>query len=88
MAQLLSIIPNPFDETTTFSIVANQNLKGKIATIIVTDLTGKQIEKTKIQLTEGINEIMFEPKQSKGKMYIATLLVDDKIIETAKVYFR
>jgi hypothetical protein len=37
------------------------------------------------------NEIFytaFEPKQSKGKMYIATLLVDDKIIETAKVYFR
>ncbi len=87
-AQLLSIIPNPFDETTTFSIIANQNLKGKIATIIVTDLTGKQIEKTKIQLTEGINEILFEPNQSKGKMYIATLLVDDKIIETAKVYFR
>jgi len=55
---------------------------------LIFDLNGKQIEKTKIQLTEGINEIMFEPNQSKGKMYIATLLVDDKIIETAKVYFR
>ncbi len=37
---------------------------------------------------EGINEILFEPNQSKGKMFIATLLVDDKIIETVKVYFR
>jgi hypothetical protein len=86
--KLLTIIPNPFDETTTFSIIANKNMAGKNAEISITDIAGKNIISLKQSLQEGLNEILYEPNEPKGKLFFATLKVDGKVIETVKIYFR
>lgn len=86
--KLLTIIPNPFDETTTFSIIANKKMVGKNAEISITDIAGKNIISLKQSLQEGLNEILYEPNEPKGKLFFATLKVDGKVIETVKIYFR
>lgn len=86
--KLLTIIPNPFDETTTFSMIANKNMAGKNAEIAITDIAGKNIISLKQTLQEGLNEILYEPNEPKGKLFFATLKVDGKVIETVKIYFR
>jgi hypothetical protein len=86
--KLLTIIPNPFDETTTFSIIANKNMVGKNAEILITDVTGKNIISLKQTLQDGFNEILFEPNEPKGKLYFATLKVEGKVMETVKIYFK
>jgi hypothetical protein len=85
--QLLQNRPNPFDESTFISILADQSQIDKIAFIRIRDLTGKLVKEFKMNLQEGMNEIQYEHGFGQVGVYLYSLEVDGKIVDTKQMVF-
>lgn len=57
------------------------------AEIQIIDLNGKLMEKIKIELKPGINEVLYEHGYGKTGIYYYSLLIDGKEIERKSMVF-
>lgn len=84
---LLSNKPNPFDESTTISVMVNEEKKYKSAYIVVTDLGGKEIQRLSIELKKGVNEVMYTHGYHATGTFLYSLVVDGVSRQTGKMVF-
>lgn len=85
--ELLQNHPNPFDGETVISVAANDNIKYKDAYISIRDLNGKEIERLDISLNKGMNEVTYRHGYFATGMYIYSLIIDGKTIESKRMIF-
>ncbi len=86
--ELLQNKPNPFDEATMISVLVNKVLTYKEAFISIADAgTGKEIKKLPIALTQGVNEVVYEHGYNQSGIFIYTLVIDGKQVQSRKMIF-
>jgi hypothetical protein len=85
--ELMQNRPNPFDEATFISVRAGSDMKNKKAIIKVYDANGKQIEKMVMTLEEGMNEVIYEHGYGQVGVFIYTLELDGKVIDSKRMVF-
>ncbi len=84
---LLQNQPNPSDEATMISVLVNDNIHYKEAFISIRDLNGKEVSRSNITLTKGVNEITYDHGYNMSGTYMYTLIIDGKPIETKRMVF-
>lgn len=85
--ELLQNHPNPFDGETVISVAANDDIKHKEAYISIRDLNGKELKRLNISLNKGINEVTYNHGYFATGMYLYTLMIDGKAIESKRMIF-
>ncbi len=85
--ELLQNKPNPFDETTFISVMVKKNIIYHDAHISIKDTKGTEIKKIPMQLNEGINEVLFEHGYNALGVYIYTLIIDGRIVQSKEMIF-
>lgn len=85
--ELLQNHPNPFDGETVISVAANDNIEHKMAYISVRDLNGKEIKRMDITLNKGMNEVTYDHGYFATGMYLYSLIVDGKVVDTKRMIF-
>jgi hypothetical protein len=85
--KLLPNSPNPFDETTTISVLVEQEKKYRSASIVITDLGGKQLAKMPITLKKGMNDVLYTHGYHAQGTYIYSLVIDGKVEQSGKMIF-
>ncbi|MES2778357.1 MAG: M28 family peptidase [Bacteroidota bacterium] len=86
--ELLPAAPNPFDETTTLSVWVNNRIDYHSATIRVTDIQGRTLRELPIKLEPGINEVLYEHGFNQKGLFMYSLVIDGKILQSGKMLFR
>ena len=85
---LLQNTPNPVgDEATIISVLVNKPITYRDAAIMVTDITGKEIQRLKIDLTTGMNEVWYKHGYGMSGIYTYTLVVDGKTLQSKRMEF-
>jgi hypothetical protein len=80
-AELYQNIPNPFNESSVIKFSIPEN--SKTAFIIVYDMQGKQLKK--YSLTKGSSQVLVAANEYKAGMYLYSLIVDHKEIDTKRM---
>lgn len=88
IVELLSAMPNPFDETTTLSVLVKAPISYHIASIQITDYAGQFIRAIPIELKRGINEVLYEHGFNQKGVFYYSLHLDGQIIQTGKMVFK
>ena len=57
------------------------------AAIVITDLNGKKIREMPVEVTEGMNEVLFHHGYNMTGTYLYSLFVDGKLVGTKKMVF-
>lgn len=86
--ELLGATPNPFDETTTLSVLVNRNIGYHSATINITDIQGRTVKEIPIKLEPGINEVLYEHGFNQKGIFMYSLLIDGKVLQSGKMVFK
>ena len=79
--------PNPFDEATTISAFIENPQKYQSTYIVITDLTGKQVERIDFTAKKGINEVLYNHGYKKVGTFSYTLYLNNKPFQTKKMVF-
>ncbi len=85
--ELLQNKPNPFDEATYISVFVAKSVTYKKAWISVSDNNGRQVRQMPIKLEPGMNEVLFEESAEKSGIYLYTLMVDGKAVQSKRMVF-
>lgn len=85
--ELLQNKPNPFDEATIIGVAVNKAISYKKARILVSDINGRKISELPIELSLGINEVVYEHGYGKVGTYTYTLVIDGKEMTSKKMVF-
>jgi len=85
--ELLQNKPNPADEATTIAVRVNKHSSYRSAIIVVTDLSGKEVHRTSIDLNEGINEIEYNHGYHQSGTFVYSLIIDGKVFQSKKMIF-
>lgn len=85
--ELMQNKPNPFDESTFIAVRAGKEMQNKKAFIKVYDANGKQIELLTMDLKEGVNEVIYEHGYGQVGVFIYTLEIDGRVIESKRMVF-
>ena len=85
--ELLQNKPNPSDEATMITVVVNTYEKYRDAYISINDLTGKEVHRIPIELTNGINEVQYDHGYHQSGTFIYTLVIDGKPIQSRRMVF-
>jgi len=85
--ELLQNRPNPFDEVTIIGVAVNKPCLYTEAEIHIKDVTGKLIEKIKIELNPGINEVFYQHGFGTTGIYYYSLLIDGKEVQSKSMIF-
>jgi hypothetical protein len=80
-AELYQNIPNPFNESSVIKFSIPES--SKTAFIIVYDMQGKQLKK--YSLTKGSSQVFVAANEYKAGMYLYSLIVDHKEIDTKRM---
>ena len=83
--RLFNNIPNPFNSETVIKFYIPKTSTS--AMLIITDLQGKEVKSFNIQ-AKGNDLVKINSSELYDGMFIYTLLVDDKIIDTKKMILR
>lgn len=86
--ELFANYPNPFDETTTISVVINKPLNYQSASIKITNSMGQAIRSIPMELKMGLNEINYSHGFHTSGIYFYSLVVDGKKLITGKMIFK
>lgn len=87
--ELLQNIPNPAgDEATMISVLVNQPISYKEASISITDITGREVFRKSIELKIGMNELMYQHGYGMSGIYTYSLVIDGRSIQSKKMIFR
>ncbi|MCD6067559.1 MAG: hypothetical protein K0S33_2385 [Bacteroidetes bacterium] len=82
VTKLLTNYPNPFNDYTTIETYLKEEVKD--AQIIVSDMSGKTM-KTIYLLERGKTSTYFDGQNLPNGMYVATLVIDNKVSESIKL---
>lgn len=85
--ELLDSYPNPFDESTTIAIQVNDLKKVKEAYLMITDIQGKLIQRIPVNLSMGMNEILYTHGYHVSGTYQYTLFLDGQAVGSKKMVF-
>ncbi len=85
--ELLQNKPNPFDLATTISVLVNGSFTYKDAYILITDIQGKEVQRTKVELKSGMNEVLYEHGYQVSGTYVYSLIVDGKTLQSRRMVF-
>ncbi|MEO5905817.1 MAG: T9SS type A sorting domain-containing protein, partial [Saprospiraceae bacterium] len=85
--ELLQNKPNPFDESTTISFWVTDPTTINKANIVITDLSGKEIKTIEVQITAGMNEVLFHHGYNMTGTYLYSLVIGEKMMATKKMVF-
>lgn len=85
--ELLQNRPNPADEATTISVLANGQVAYKQAFIVITDEAGREVVRKPMALEPGMNEIIYEHGYNMSGTYVYMLVVDGKKIDSRRMIF-
>ncbi|HZE85127.1 MAG TPA: M28 family peptidase [Puia sp.] len=86
--QLLQNKPNPFDEATMITIMSGTDLFANRAWVNISTLDGKVIQRVKVPLHKGINEIMYDHGFGFTGTYIYSLFIDGLPVQSRTMVFR
>lgn len=84
---LLENKPNPFDESTIISVYVDKGKKYREAHILITDIKGKEIKRMPVELKPGMNEVLYEHGYGASGIFMYTLMIDGKAIQSKKMVF-
>jgi hypothetical protein len=84
---LLQNRPNPFDESTFISVVADENYLGKTAEIKIYDLNGKVVKVHSMILADGLNDMHYRHGYGQAGVYIYTLEIEGVLIDKKEMVF-
>ncbi|MCB0699070.1 MAG: M28 family peptidase [Chitinophagaceae bacterium] len=85
--ELLQNHPNPFDGETYISMLANEDMVGKQAIVVITDISGKVLEKLNVTLKQGMNEVLYKHGYNVVGTYTYTLMVDGQPTQSKRMVF-
>lgn len=85
--ELLQNRPNPFDESTIISFTVNDPIGVRNATIVITDLRGKKVKEIPVEISGGMNEVLFEHGYNMTGTYLYSLYVNGQLVGTKKMVF-
>lgn len=85
---LLKSQPNPTRNDCDFIILSHLADKVNTAFIVITDLTGKEIQRIETSVDTGIRRIHFENSNGLKGLFFYSLIIDHKIIQTRKIVFQ
>ncbi len=84
---LLQNKPNPADESTMISVLVNAGLHYKDAFITIRDMSGREVYRQPLELSEGMNEIIYDHGYNMSGTYSYSLILDGAIVETRQMVF-
>ncbi len=85
---LLQNKPNPFDEVTSIGVLVNELPHYQEAYIQIADaLAGQEVQRLPIVLKKGIAEVTFRHGYGRRGVYVYTLFVDGKRVDSRKMVF-
>jgi len=84
---MLSVKPNPADDATMISFMLSNLIAYKEAFIRIIDSNGKMIQQNSITLQRGMNEVLYHHPYHQSGVYIAQLVIDDKIYASMRIVF-
>lgn len=85
--ELLQNKPNPFDESTIISFLVLEPATIEKAIIRITDMNGKVVKDIKVQVKEGINEVLYTHGYNMVGTYLYSLYLNDQLVDTKKMVF-
>lgn len=85
--QLLQNKPNPFDEATMITIVASTDAWSDRTWIQITTADGRILQRIKVPLKKGVNEVMYNHGYGAKGICIYTLLIDGLPVQSKKMIF-
>lgn len=85
--ELLQNKPNPFDETTTISVRTVKDFNYQDAFIVIRDVQGKEVERLPIDLSNEVNEVIYEHGYGHVGVFLYSLVVDGIEISTKRMIF-
>ncbi len=86
--ELLQNRPNPFDESTLIAFMVYEMPQTPLATISISDLSGKVIKTMNTEVNLGINEVMYDHGYGQTGTFIYSLNIDGNILASKKMVFR
>ncbi|MDP4664114.1 MAG: M28 family peptidase [Salibacteraceae bacterium] len=86
--ELLQNRPNPFDESTLIAFMVYEMPQMPLATISISDLSGKVIKTMNTEVNLGINEIIYDHGYGQTGTFIYSLNIDGNILASKKMVFR
>lgn len=85
--ELLQNRPNPFDEATIISVKVAKPSEFKKAHIEIRDIQGKLVEILPINLTQVVNEVIYNHGYGKVGIYSYSLVVDGVVCDSKRMVF-
>ncbi len=85
--ELLQNRPNPFDGETVIAVLANDKFSSDNAYISITNMNGKEIQRLKIDIEEGVNEVTYRHGYNMQGTFIYTLVIDGKKVQSRQMIF-
>jgi hypothetical protein len=83
--RLLPNSPNPFSEGTQFIIEAEANVQMERATIVISDIMGRQVQTIPVQINPGLNNIEYKNSRDLRGIYIYSLCDEGRNICSGKM---
>jgi hypothetical protein len=85
--ELLQNKPNPFDEATYLSVFVTNRIVYEKAWIAISDNKGRLVKQLPIKLEEGMNEVLFEQGSVRSGIYLYSLIIDGKCVQSKRMVF-
>jgi len=85
--ELLQNKPNPFDFATYIDVKVNNHLTYQSAYILVRNNKGQEVKRLPLTLNVGVNEVLFEHGYTARGVYMYTIIIDGKQIESKNMIF-
>ena len=86
--ELLQNRPNPFDESTLIAFMVHEMPQTPLATISISDVSGKVIKSMTTEVNLGINEIIYNHGYGQTGTFIYSVKIDGNILASKKMVFR
>jgi hypothetical protein len=86
--QLLQNSPNPFDEATMITVMSSTDEYNGRAWINISSLDGRVVQRIRLPLKKGVNEVMYSHGYAIKGIYICSLLIDGLPVQSRKMIFR
>jgi len=86
--RLLQNSPNPFDEATMITVVSSTDEYNGRTWINISSLDGRVVQRIRLPLKKGVNEVMYNHGYGVKGTYICSLLIDGLPVQSRKMIFR
>ena len=85
---LLQNQPNPFDDNTRITIMSGTSVFIDRCWINISSINGKMIERIRVPLKKGVNEVLFNHNYHIAGTYIYSLMIDGMPVQSKKMIFQ